>query len=438
MSYRRLVRRRLLLAVLLGPPAVALGCWRAVAAGLFGFEPGLLIVAASVVGLLLLVIASFAEELAHADAVREEADRVRGSLSAIVESSDDAIVGRALDGTVTSWNRGAERMYGYSAEEAAGQPLEELHASERPDELRSIFERVTHGESVEHFDTVRVRKDGRRIDVSISISPIRDGRGKIVGASFITRDVTHRHRIEDERAEALAELRRSNEELEHFAYVASHDLSEPLRVIGGFISLLQRRYDGRLDADADRFIDSAVGGVTRMQAMIDALLAYSRVGRGLVDPAPVDTRRAVDEALGALRAQIEAKGAEIRIGPMPTVEGDATLLGQVLQNLISNAVKFSGGGSPLVEISAERQGEGGWTLSVRDNGPGVDPKHADRVFEMFQRLHGREVPGLGIGLSMCKRIVDRHGGRIWVDPAAGGGSAFRFTLPGQGATEDVR
>jgi signal transduction histidine kinase len=232
---------------------------------------------------------------------------------------------------------------------------------------------------------------------------------------------------------ALEEIERSNHELEQFASVASHDLSEPLRVVGGFVGLLKQRYSGRLDADADAFIDAATAGVERMQAMIDALLGYSRVGSREFEPRPVDCNEVVAEAVTGLDALIEERGARIAVDPLPTVPGEPTLLGLLFQNLVSNAVKFTVDRVPEVRVSAAA-GDGVWTFAVTDNGPGIEPEGRERIFEMFGRLHSREMPGTGIGLAVCKRIAERHGGDIAVEAAADGGSVFLFTVADPAAT----
>lgn len=234
---------------------------------------------------------------------------------------------------------------------------------------------------------------------------------------------------------AVAELERSNSELEQFAYVASHDLQEPLRMVGSYTGLLKRRYHGRLDAEADEFIDFAVDGVTRMRALINDLLAYSRVGRGEQRVAPADSRAALDRALANLQTGIAERRAEIRIGSLPAVLGDELQLTQLFQNLLANGLKFCKDGRPEISIDARREGDQ-WVFTIRDNGIGIDPKYRDRIFLIFQRLHGRdEFPGTGIGLAICKKIVERHGGRIWVESEPGKGAAFRFTMPAVAARE---
>jgi signal transduction histidine kinase len=244
-----------------------------------------------------------------------------------------------------------------------------------------------------------------------------------------------RIQAQDELAATAAELRaraveleRSNADLEQFAYVASHDLSEPLRMVAGFAQLLQKRYQGKLDADADEFIGYTVDGVNRMQALIDDLLAFSRVGRGDRELSDVDAELVARRALEALAAPLAETGADVEIGELPTVRGDERELGQLFQNLISNALKFHGDEPPHVRVTAEA-GRAEWAFAVADNGIGVEPRHAERIFKMFQRLHGRDAyPGTGVGLAICKKIVEHHGGRLWVEPNADGGSVFKFTL----------
>ncbi len=225
------------------------------------------------------------------------------------------------------------------------------------------------------------------------------------------------------------ELQHSNAELEQFAYVASHDLQEPLRMVISYTQMLQRRYAGRLDADADQFIAFAVDGATRMQQLINDILAYSQVGTRSKEVESTDCEKVLSTALANLQAAIAESGAVVTHSPLPTVMADGMHLGQVFQNLIGNAIKYHSEKRPEVDVGAERR-NGEWLFSVRDNGIGIDPSYRERVFGVFERLHTRdEYPGTGIGLAICKRIVERQGGRIWVESQPGMGATFFFTLP---------
>ena len=232
-----------------------------------------------------------------------------------------------------------------------------------------------------------------------------------------------------ELAERAKDLTRSNSELQQFAYVASHDLQEPLRMVASFTQLLAKRYSDKLDDDAREFINYAVDGAKRMQTLISDLLSYSRVGTQGKAFELVHCDAVLDRVLKSLKIAIEDNGAVIAREPLPAVSGDSIQLSQLFQNLLTNAIKFHGEKPPLVQISAKKNGST-WKLSVRDNGIGISPDHADRIFVIFQRLHTKtEYPGTGIGLAICKKIVERHGGRIWVEASPGGGSTFFFTIP---------
>jgi len=252
-------------------------------------------------------------------------------------------------------------------------------------------------------------------------------------------DITEHKHYEEKLAALVEELRRSNTELEQFAYVASHDLQEPLRMVASYTQLLARRYEGKLDAEADEFIGYAVDGANRMQKLINDLLTYSRVGTRGRELVPTDSQAAFEAACANLRRTIEESGAEVVcVGePLPTVVGDHTQLVQLFQNLISNAIKFSREEEevPRVEVGSERlvdQEE--WLFWVRDNGIGIEEQYAERIFVIFQRLHGKgEYGGTGIGLAVCKKIVERHGGRMWVESKVGEGSTFFFTLRPRGS-----
>jgi PAS domain S-box-containing protein len=526
---------------------------------------------------------------------RKEAEDELVRLGSIVESSHDGIICETLDGVITNWNAGAERIFGYPASEVEGQPVSVLVPPEVANDALDIVERIKTGEQVDHIETVCLRRDGSYVDVSLTMSPLKDTTGAIIGASTIARDITERKQAEEEerrhsqematlysvantlaqpgsfrervtnvlerlvgltRADQVAlrvpdhrgqgleaiaaagpvvqenmrgllpyaqgvagaaftqgepvivndyrtselaspegvalgiesvaslpvkvagrtigvvniisrdpnhftterirllntivgevgvllenarlyetlqeradELARSNADLEQFAYVASHDLQEPLRSVVGFTSLLSRRYEGKLDENADRFIGRAVAAASRMQVLINDLLSYSRVGRNLEDPEVIDVEALLAHEVDGLQAAIEESGADITYGQLPSIVADSSLMGQVFRNLIGNAIKFRGDEPPKVHVSAENLGNE-WKFAVRDNGIGIDPQFAQRIFTIFQRLHTREdYPGTGIGLSICKKAVERLGGRIWVESQLGMGSTFYFTIP---------
>ena len=365
---------------------------------------------------------------------RKQAEAMRARLAAIVESSDDAIIGTNLSGEITSWNKAATRLFRYSMREAIGKPVSML----TPDDVHQEPSAVSPGEKssrrVEHFETVRQRKNGSRVDVSMTVSPILDADGAVIGVSTIARDVTARRRAE-ELARRADDLARSNADLEQFAYVASHDLQEPLRMVTGYCDLLQRRYKGKLDSDADDFITFAAEGAQRMQELVRGLLEYSRVGPHARIDAPIDSGEAFERALANLRMAIDESGAVVKRGRLPTVLADATQLEHVFQNLVGNAIKFHGPLTPQIDIKVVRQ-NGMWQFSVKDNGIGIDMRYADKVFAIFQRLHGRgEYAGTGLGLAICKKIIERHDGTIWFESQPGHGTTFYFTLPARGGNE---
>ena len=532
---------------------------------------------------------------------RKKAEEELIRLGSIVESSHDAIYCETLDGIITDWNAGAARIFDYTSAEVEGRSVALLVPPEAANESPNIVERIRRGEQVEHFETVRARNDGSLINVSLTISPIKNTVGDIVGASTIARDITERSleeeeerrhsqemailysvantlaqpgsfkdkvsdvlanlawltvadqvalRVPDEKGQGLEaiaaagpavkqgitgllpyaqgvagtafregepvivndyrnnelstpsgvvlgiesiaslpvkvagrtmgvvnilsrdinhftpervrllttiaggigallesarlyealeqraeELARSNSDLEQFAYVASHDLQEPLRSVVGFTSLLSRRYKGQIDENADRFIERAVAAASRMQVLINDLLSYSRVGRNFERPEVVDTKVLLDQELSGLHAAIEESSALVTYDSLPSIAADSSLLGQVFRNLIGNAIKFRGEAPPAVHLSVEELGNE-WKFAVKDNGIGIDPQFTERIFTIFQRLHTREeYPGTGIGLSICKKAIERLGGRIWVESQLGKGSTFYFTVPIDQGTE---
>ena len=252
---------------------------------------------------------------------------------------------------------------------------------------------------------------------------------KPVGKRGVMMDVSERQRLMNAQARYTTMLRRSNEELQRFAYVASHDLQEPLRMIVSYLQIIENRYTDKLDSDAREFIGFAVDGARRMKALITALLEYSRVDGGEKDFEEFDAQLALDKALANLIFQIEDSGAIITSDAMPRIKADMTQITQLFQNLIGNAIKFQSGRVPQIHIGVERKKDE-WQFMVRDNGIGVAPEYLERIFIIFQRLHRKaEYPGTGIGLAICKKVVERHGGRIWVESVVDKGTAFYFTLP---------
>lgn len=359
------------------------------------------------------------------------AAQTRARLAAIVEASDDAIIGSSIDGTITSWNSAAERLYGYSANEAIDRPVKMIFPDNRQHELEEILDQLRRGEGIYRYRTERKRKNGSTVEVSLTISPIPNERGEIVGASAIARDITEVMDAERALREANERLRRTNEELQQFAYAASHDLREPLRTVRSFCELLTESYEGRLDDQADKWLQFMIEGTTRMQALIDDLLQYSRLETTAQPPARTDLNKVMATVLADMQASIEDASAEIQFDELPTIDVEPTQMGQLFQNLISNAIKYRRADPPRIRIAAKRR-VGEWQFSVSDNGLGIKGEFREKVFELFKRLHPREkYGGTGIGLAICRKIALRHGGRIWVESEFGNGSTFYFTIPDQ-------
>jgi PAS domain S-box-containing protein len=349
----------------------------------------------------------------------------------VVEASPQGVILVNAEGLIKLVNARTEALFGYTREELLGQSVEILVPSQfraHHDSYRNtFFAAPTVRPMGAGRDLFGTRKDGRLIPVEIGLTPLNTSTGPFVMASII--DITERKQAEERLKETLTELGRSNTELEQFAYVASHDLQEPLRMVSSYTQLLARRYKGKLDADADEFIAFAVDGALRMKRLLNDLLAYSRVSTRGHPLRSISSEAVLDQTLANLQVAITESQATITHDPLPIVLADQTQLLQLFQNLIANALKFRAEQPPEVHISAEARGRE-WLFSIRDNGIGIDPQFADRIFVIFQRLHNQaDYPGTGIGLAICKRIVERHAGRIWVESQPGQGATFYFTLP---------
>lgn len=342
-------------------------------------------------------------------------------LAAIVDSSDDAIIGKTLDGVIISWNKGAEHVYGYSADEVVGRPISILIPRERHDELPEILDRLRRGERIDHYKTVRLRKDGERLEISVTISPVRDADGRIIGASAIARDISAQER-------AIQEALRLRED---FISIAAHELRTPLTTVFARLQLAERRLS-REDFDRDalrRDMEIVRKGADRLRGLLERLLDISRIrsGRFDLDRAPTDVpalTRTVAAELG------ENAGHEITVrGPSSSAEPanvDAVRIEEVLTNLIDNALKYGAADKPIeIDIVDEPTS---LRVSVSDRGPGVALKERDLIFEPFHRV-SRDTRGVGLGLHVAREIVRLHGGALTVEEHAGGGATFVLVLP---------
>jgi PAS domain S-box-containing protein len=318
---------------------------------------------------------------------------------------------------------------GTTLEEMAGWGWQKVH---HPDHVQQVVAKISKcfqsGELWEDTFPLRDQNGNYRWFLSQAV-PIRDPEGRVLRWFGTNTDITERKQSEEHLVKTVGELKRSNDELQQFAYVASHDLQEPLRMVASYTQLLANRYKGRLDADADEFIAYAVDGANRMQGLIQDLLAYSRAGTNGKALREISSERALKVALTNLQATIEESGALVTHDLLPAITMDDLQLTQVFQNLIGNSIKYRSAEVPKVHVTATKNGGKEWIFSVRDNGLGIDPQYFERIFILFQRLHGRkEFKGTGIGLAICKKIVERVGGRIWVESQAEKGSTFYFAL----------
>lgn len=383
---------------------------------------------------------------------RKEALEREAFLASIISSSDDGIISKTLDSIITTWNKGAETIFGYTSEEAIGQNIgfiipEELFIAEEP----SIVMRIKNGEHIKHYETVRVTKNGHKINVSITVSPIKNAIGKIIGASKIVRNITDKKRTEfllkeknteltqsahqleklntslEKKAKALAA---SNAELEQFAYVASHDLQEPLRMVTSFLTQLNDKYEDLLDDKGKKYIAFAVDGARRMRTIILDLLEFSRIGRVENSLETVDIMALIRKIEVLLYKEIEEKQAKLFYSDLPTITSYGVPLRQVFQNLIGNALKYCyPEKAPIISISAKDIGPY-WQFEIADNGIGIEEEYFEKIFIIFQRLHTKEeYSGTGMGLAITKKIIENLGGKIWLTSKENQGSTFYFTIP---------
>lgn len=381
---------------------------------------------------------------------QRRAEALSRHAAAIVEWSDDAIVSKNLDGVIQSWNRGAERIFGYTAAEAVGRPITMLIPPDRQEEEPRILERLRRGERVEHFETVRVRKDGTLLNISLTISPIRDGSGRIVGASKIARDITDRKRSEAEIEAAREELARVNEQLEarveertaslreaiaqmeEFSYTVSHDLRAPLRGMLGYSQALLEDYGPSLKPEMRRWLTRIAENASRLDKMVTDILTFSRIGRAELKLGRVRLDALVREVVQQYPG-MQRPNAVIEIEPLLDVQGHEPSVTQIVSNLLSNAVKFvAPGGTPAVRVWTE-QGSGGVRLFVRDNGIGIPAELQHRLFALFERVHpDHNYEGTGVGLAIVRKAALRMGGTVGVESDGRTGSTFWVQLPAPG------
>jgi PAS domain S-box-containing protein len=373
------------------------------------------------------------------DVANSRTSASRDLLHTTLTSIGDAVVATDGAGKVTFMNGVAESLTGWSEEQAKGRSLQEV-LSLVNEETRSPVDNPAAKALREGLivglanHTVLISRNGAERPIDDSAAPIRNADGKIIGVVLVFRDVTERREAETQLHRLNRDLRRTNQDLQQFSYAASHDLKEPLRTVSNYLQLIRGRYSGKvLDEEAGRLFDVAVAGAQRMHALVEALLEYSRsgeVGDSTLEPVPVD--KVVGDAIANLQSSISETDAAVSLGPLPVVTANPLHLTQVFENLIGNALKYRSEQTPRISVTAE-EGAQDWVFSVEDNGIGIPPEYQAQIFGIFKRLHGDEYPGTGIGLATCKKIVDRHGGTIWVASELGKGSRFSFTLPRKAA-----
>jgi PAS domain S-box-containing protein len=358
---------------------------------------------------------------------RKEEERKLSQLATIIESSADAIISKNLNGNVLTWNKGAEKLLGYPFEEAFGKHISFLIPPELIKEESSLMEKILTGESVDQYETIRIRKDGTRINASITLSPIKDKYNKIVGVSKILRDIT-KNKEAEEKLRKYAILESKSKEMEQFAYIASHDLREPLLTIKNYMKLFVKDYGKDFNEESQQYIDAVIQASNRMDTLIRNLLDYSRLSQ-LKKLELTNLNTLINEVIEDLNAVIRKTDAKITIEPLPTIKVYPVEFKLLFQNLITNAIKFRKKDlSPEIHISASKTGPI-WQFQVSDNGIGIADEDKEKVFLMFKRLHSRsEYEGTGIGLAHCKKIVELHNGTIGIESQPKKGSTFKFSI----------
>jgi len=393
-------------------------------------------------------LAAANEQLRREVAEHREAAEDSRRLATVVRDSNDSVTLQDLEGKILAWNRGAERMYGWSEAEALQMNVRDIVPEDEYEQALAFLRATAEGETVDSLETQRVTKDGRRLDVWLTVTALKDDAGRTVAVATTERDITELKRTGEElRAltvslerrvaertalaeERAKELARSNAELEDFTYVVSHDLKEPLRGLEAFSQFLLEDYGDKLDEQGRKYVGILRDSATRMGALIENLLKLSRIGRTRGRYETVAVESLLEDVRRDMEFALEQKKVDLRIQPgLPTITYEPTLLKQVFENLISNAIKFNDKPQPVAEIACQ-QDDGAYTFSVRDNGIGIDGRYYDKIFQIFQRLGRREdYEGTGAGLTICKKIVEAHGGKIWVESRVGEGSTFSFTVP---------
>ena len=350
-------------------------------------------------------------------------------MSRVFMDAIDPIFIRDLKGTVIDMNRTAEETYGWRRDELIGKSIMTIMPSHLHPQAEDYHERCKRGETIKNVEFTHLTKSGATIPVLVSLSLLTNQRAEPVSIATIIKDLSNLKRAEEMLRARTEALTRSNKDLEEFAYVAAHDLREPLIAIAAYVKILQRRHKDNLDEQDREFILRILETITRMDSLIQSLLSYSRLGSDAANLEPTDCNAAFAGALSNLKAAIEISGATIITDSLPTVIGNQSLLIQLFQNLVGNAIKFAGDQPPEIHVGASLEGND-WWVSLRDNGIGIAPPFFDKIFRIFKRIDSSaDSPGTGIGLATCKKIVEHHEGRIWVESEPGKGSTFFFTIP---------